>query len=286
MLDNEQLHASARQENRNESAQEWSGNPAIESSGKSRLGEESGGAVADWLHLFELLEPFLSVGRMSAGLAHNLNGFLAGLIGHLEVMTMKRPELGQELDTVLMLARKLRDGIAEFATKLDNEVIREPQPQNINQILRAILSFLRADLFFKHSVKVELALQEPLPNVYGFYADFSLALEDVLLNALDAQRENSAGWIRIKTSSEGDRVRIEIEDRGSGFSEEALATAFQPMPSEVITHEDGAVRGRLGLALARARLERWGGNIAVGNRAAGGARVIITLPRREKVPVK
>ncbi|HEX7345021.1 MAG TPA: ATP-binding protein, partial [bacterium] len=179
-----------------------------------------------------------------------------------------------------------RDGIAEFSTKLDNEVIREPQPQNINQILRASLSFLRADLFFKHSVKVELALQEHLPNVYGFYADFSLALEDVLLNAIDAQRETPAGWIRIKTSSEGDRVRIEIEDRGSGFGEEMLATAFQPMPTELVTHEDGSVRGRLGLALARARLERWSGTITVGNRSEGGARVVITLPRREKVPMK
>lgn len=246
--------------------------------------ENTPSEISDWLHLCELLEPFVSIGRMGVGIAHNLNGSLTGIIGHAEVMKMKRPELSAELDTILALARKLRDGIAEISTKLDNELTREPQPQNLNQILRAALSFMKADLYFKHYVKVDLALQEPLPNVYGFYADFSLALEDLLLNAVDAQREASSGWIRIQTRSEGERVHITIENAGSGFSEEALASLYQPLPSEVIIQEDRSIRGHVGLALAKCRLERWGGTISISNRDDGGARILITLPRREKVP--
>jgi len=284
MLVDEQFRAGSRQKSTRGSKQKRTGDSAADSHGEIRAAESSGSDASDWLHLYELLEPFVSIGRLGVGIVHNLNGSLAGIIGHAEVMKMKRPELSQELDTILGLARKLRDGIAEISTKLDNELTREPQPQNINQILRATINFLKADLYFKHYVKVDLALQEPLPNVYGFYADFSLALEALLLNAVDAQREASSGWIRIQTSSEGERVHITFENAGSGFSEEALASLFRPLPSEVIVNEDRSIRGRLGLALAKSRLERWGGTIAVGNREAGGARVLITLPRREKIP--
>jgi signal transduction histidine kinase len=280
----EQLRSGARQESTRGSKQHRSGDLSAGSMRENQAAKSSGDMTSDWLHLCELLETFVSIGRLGVGIAHNLNGSLAGIIGHAEVMKMKRPELSPELDTILGLARKLRDGIAEISTKLDNELTREAQPQNINQILRATISFLKADLYFKHYVKVELALQEPLPNVYGFYADFSLALEDLLLNAIDAQREISSGWIRIQTSTEGDRVHVTIENAGSGFSEEALASLFQPLPSEVILNEDRSIRGHVGLALAKSRLERWGGTIAVGNRDEGGARIMLTLPRREKVP--
>ena len=284
MLVDEQLRAGARPENTQGCKQRQSDDSSADSHVGFHAVKSSNSETSDWLYLLELLEPFVSIGRMGVGIAHNLNGSLAGIIGHAEVMKMKRPELSPELDTILGLARKLRDGIAEISTKLDNELTREPQPQNINQILRAALSFMKADLYFKHYVKVELALQEPLPNVYGFYADFSLALEDLLLNAIDAQREGASGWIRIQTRSEGDRVNIIIESGGAGFSKEALASLFQPLPSEVIVNEDRSIRGHVGLALAKSRLERWGGSLNVGNGEEGGARILISLPRREKVP--
>jgi C4-dicarboxylate-specific signal transduction histidine kinase len=239
--------------------------------------------AADWLHLSELLEPYLSVGRLSGGVAHNLNGYLTGLIGHVELMKMKHPDLGKELDVILSLSRKLRDGVAEMSTKLDNELTREAQPQNINQILRATLNFLKADLHFKHSIQVELALQESLPNVYGYYADFSLALEAILQNAVDAQRDKSAGWILVRSTSDSQQVRIEIEDGGAGFSDEALEMAFLPLQPAFGFYEDGLVRAGLGLTLAQMRLQRWGGSISIGNGDRGSARVVITLPRRDKV---
>lgn len=243
-------------------------------------------AIEDLLRLYELLEPFLSVGRLSIGIGHNLNGYLAGLIGHLELLKMKRPELTQDLDTVLGLAKRLRDGIGEIATKLDNEITREAQPQNVNQILRAELAFLKADLNFKHSVTVELDLQESLPNVYGCYADFALALENVLMNAIDAQRDHEGAWLKVKTFSGDNEIFIEIVDKGPGFSPEALSKAFDLLWPAVRADEDGRVRGGIGLALSRMRLERWGGKISLSNSEGGGARVTIALPKREKIPNK
>ncbi|RJP74243.1 MAG: hybrid sensor histidine kinase/response regulator [Candidatus Zixiibacteriota bacterium] len=236
------------------------------------------------LRLHELQAPYTSLGRFGNGVTHNLNGFLTGLMGHLEILQMRRPELSGDLEKILELARKIRDYVADLSTKYENETLREPQPQNLNQILRAELAFLRADLFFKHYIELRLDLQEPLANVYGQYSDFSLAFEEIILNAVDAQRDRKRGVLTIRTRARDDGVIVEFEDEGSGFSPEALLSAFDPFRPEIRTDEDGRVRGGLGLFLARMWLQRWGGEVEVENRDGGGARVRVRLPRKEKAP--
>ncbi len=239
---------------------------------------------SELLRLHGLLAPFVSLGRFGSGITHNLNGHLTGLIGHLDLLKMKHPELGQELAGILELARKIRDSIGEISSKYDNETVREAQPQNINQILRFELGFLKADLFYKHYMQVETEFQEPLPNVFGIYADFALAFEEIMLNAIDAQRNQKAGWIKIKTYAQDQNICVEFEDKGPGFSSEALQKAVNLLQPQTKTTSDGLVRGGVGLYFSQLWLEPWGGSIALENRAEGGARVRVTLPKRDRMP--
>ena len=247
--------------------------------------QETGDKTADLLRLRSLLAPFISIGRLGSGITHNLSGYLTGLMGHLELMRIKYPQIAQDVDIVMNQAKRIRDNVNDLSTKFDNETIREAQPQNLNQILRFELNFLKADLFFKHNVEVALELQEPLPNVYGIYADFALAFEEVLLNAIDAQRSQKQGFIRVKSHSGPEQVTVEIEDGGPGFSPEALEWAFEPLWPEIKVVDDILVRGGLGLYCSRLWLEPWGGKLTLENRAEGGGRVRIELPRRRQVRI-
>jgi CheY-like chemotaxis protein/anti-sigma regulatory factor (Ser/Thr protein kinase) len=235
------------------------------------------------LRLHEMQAPYISLGRLGNGITHNLNGYLTGLMGHLEILKLRRPEISGDLENVLELSRKIRDYVADLAIKYDNETLREPQPQNLNQVLRIELAFLCADLFLKHYLETKLDLQEPLANVYGSYADFALAFEEIIMNAVDAQRDRKHGILKLKTYTRNDQVIVEFSDRGPGFSPEALASAFDPLWPEVKINEDGQVRGGMGLYLARMWLARWGGEIEIEN-LESGALVRVTLPRRDTLP--
>ncbi len=237
-------------------------------------------STADLMHLLDLYAPFISIGRLSSGITHNLNGFLTGLMGHLEILKMKKPELGADIENVMVQAKRIRDGIIEISNKFDNEIVREALPQNINQIIRSELSFLRADLFYKHFIQVDLNLDESLPNVFGIYADFAVALEEILLNAIDAQRGRKSGRIGVKTYTSDQRVLIEVEDDGDGFSPEALQRAFEPFWPKMRIEEDYRIKGGLGLTRARRCLNRWDGRITIENKAMRGAKVTISLPRK------
>lgn len=251
-------------------------------SGESHLRKDQ---TKELIKLCKLLSPAISIGRLTSGITHNLNSPLTGLMGQLELMKIKNPELSGDLDTVMMLTKKIRDIILSLSTKYENETLREEQPQNINQILRFELGFLQADLFFKHHLDVALEFQEPLPNVFGNYLNFALAFEAVLVNAVDAQRHLKNGGIRVKTSTRDELVCVEVEDEGPGFTPEALEHAFEPLWPEVRFLEDESVRTGLGLYLSKLWLEEYGGRIEIGNQEQTGAWVRMTLPAR-RTPAK
>lgn len=232
------------------------------------------------IQLQTLLAPFISIGRQGTGITHNLNSPLTGLMGHLELMKLKNPELTNDLDIIMGLAKKLRDSIANLQLKFEVETIRETRALNVNEILRTTLANLQADLFFKHYIRRDVDFQESLPFVEGIYADFALAFEEILLNAIDAQRDQKEGYIGVKTYSDDKVICVEIEDDGAGFSDEALDNAFEPFWPEMKSQEDGKVHVGMGLFLSLTWLQNYGGHIELENRPTKGARIRVTLPHK------
>ncbi|MBU1651013.1 hybrid sensor histidine kinase/response regulator [bacterium] len=228
--------------------------------------------------LYRLLAPIISLGRQGSGITHNLNGPITGMMGHLELMKMKNPEMREPVDLILSLTKKLRDQIAEIQTKFEYENLDEDQVIDINQVIRAEISYLETDLFFKHYIECKPNLAASLPNIKARYANIALSIEEILINAIDAQRGKKDGKIYITTSTDGHQLKIQIEDEGAGFSEEALERAFEPFWPELNKDEEARIRAGLGLFMARQWLTEQGGEITLTNREAGGACVSIALP--------
>jgi signal transduction histidine kinase len=228
--------------------------------------------------VYSLFAPFVSLGQQFNGIAHNLNGPLTGMMGHLELLKIRHPELDEDLDTIMKLAKRLRDTIAYLQTKFENETMREIAPQNINQILRAESVFLQSDLFYKHYIERSMELTERLPTIRGVYSDFALAFEQIMINAVDVQREQRAGSIKIRTYQEDEAIHITFEDDGPGFTPESLDHAFDPFWPRIQILEEGNVRMGLGLYMVKHWVEPYHGQVRISNHDPRGARVHVILP--------
>jgi PAS domain S-box-containing protein len=226
-------------------------------------------------------------GMLSAGIAHNLNGPLMGILGFCELLELRSP--GQpEIEQIRQQATAMKEIVANLLLKSRSE--RESQPQDlvIEDIIRTELRFLDANLFFKHNIKTELDLDSSSPTVYGLYIDFAQVIGNLLRNAIDAMHESQQRVLRVHTRADGRHLMIQISDTGCGISEEARPNLFQPFfttkPKASEATDNGPVGTGLGLSTSRNILSRYGAEISVESEPGDGATFTVTIPLNRKPP--
>jgi two-component system C4-dicarboxylate transport sensor histidine kinase DctB len=242
---------------------------------EGRMQEKS--AAAEKVHqalLEDLLacQPVARFGRYFNGIVHNLNGCLQNAHMRLELLQMslesptgpESPEqisrglrqLAEELDTL--------SGMLQFwGQQVDYDELRSETWLDVNQLLQNELSFLGADLFFKHQVCTELELAENLPPVHGSALALGQVFAALLENAVDAMRHCEQRRLFISTTKQEAAILVRIRDTGCGVPEgsDLLDPVFTSKGDE-----DGTRRGfrrhtGLGLCLAQRNLEPYGGTI-------------------------
>ena len=98
-------------------------------------------------------------------------------------------------------------------------------------------------------------------------------VRQALVNMFDNARTHGADPVAVAAERHGDRLRLEVTDRGPGFPPEVLQAAFEPF-----RRGRSATGSGLGLAIVQAVAEAHGGHASVGNRPGGGAFVRIEVP--------
>jgi C4-dicarboxylate-specific signal transduction histidine kinase len=121
---------------------------------------------------------------------------------------------------------------------------------------------------------LELNLVPELPAVRAGRVEMQQVLLNLMVNAMDAMRDQPAGrrFIRIQTVAAGDRVRVALRDHGEGIAEQAMADIFRPFFTTK-SHGMG-----LGLSISRSLVEAHGGALWAENAADGGAVFWIEMP--------
>ena len=227
-------------------------------------------------------EKLASVGRLAAGLAHEIGnpvgivqGYL-GLMQQLDVDEEERREFcrraEQELQRISQLVRRLQD--------LSRPVSGDEEEVDVHLVLNEVVSLLRPQpLMDGIDLRLSLLAEESL--VRGNADQLLQVLLNCLINAADAMRAGGLadrGVIEISTNSVVDdscgTIRVAISDTGPGLAEEVLANAFDPF---FTTKEPGKGTG-LGLSVSYALIKGMGGRISLTNREGGGAVVSIELP--------
>lgn len=234
-----------------------------------------------------------TVGRLAAGVAHEVKNPLATILGGIDFLTDRRPPDGVEVEVLREMrqavdrANEIVVGLLDFSAPRVLALGHE----SVNRLIDRVLRFMKHQLDRGH-VRVVRELTTGLPRISIDERKIEQVFVNVFLNALHAMPEGGTLTIRTyaRRPGSGDRtsrmrrffggvaaeIVTEIEDTGPGIPEERLRRVFEPFFTSRPTGEGTG----LGLTVCKAIVEMHGGSIDLANRDEGGARVTIVLNRR------
>jgi len=222
-----------------------------------------------------------SVGRLAAGVAHEINNPLEGISNYLSLL---EEDLGDgRVDDARTLVGRVREGLERVASVTRRMLTfsaprRTPGgalelgPLDLRGPLAEAVGFVRGHRAFRGVAIAADPPGAPVP-VRGDPVALGQLFLNLLLNACQAM--DGRGSVRVTTEAVGGRARVVFEDAGPGFSDEALRHLFEPFFS---TRSSTG----LGLAVCRGIAAEHGGELSVANRERGGARVTVELPLAER----
>ena len=216
--------------------------------------------------------------ELARRLAHELKNPLFPLqvtVENLMRAKQKSPEMFEEVfhegtTTLLAEINNLKAIIGRFS-----EFSKMPQPQRrptqVNEVVRSVLRVFQAQLQEKNQIKVTTALADGLPDISADPDLLHRALQNLVLNAIDAMPQG--GELTIRTATLGDRIEISVSDTGSGLTREECGRLFTPYYT---TKQNGT---GLGLAIVQSVVSDHGGKISVESTKEKGTTFRIELPR-------
>jgi len=228
-------------------------------------------------------EKMASLGRLAAGLAHEIGNPLGVVQGYLDLLGQgesspgERKEFARRADQEVTRVGRLIRQLLDYARPVEGA----PAPVRVRELLADCLELFRQG---KVHARIGFSLmQEADEDLVLAEADgLRQVFVNCLLNAVDAVASLPEGMVTVRclNGQEGDRryIRVVIADNGPGIAKEYLESVFEPF---FTTKEVGKGTG-LGLAVSCALVEKWGGRMwAESSRvdaAGGGTAIWISLP--------
>ena len=222
-----------------------------------------------------------SIGRLAAGVAHEINNPLAiinekaGLMK--DILETSENHQGNKDKFLILLngifesvnrCRTITHRLLGFSRRMDvsHDAI------NLNDTIKEVMGFLEKEILYRNIV-LTLNLQEDLPKVVTDKGQIQQVFLNIINNAVDAVEEG--GQIEISSNKKDPKtVRVSIRDNGMGIPKEKIKHIFEPFYT---TKEKGKGTG-LGLSISYGIMQRLGGTMFVESEIHKGTTFIVEIP--------
>ncbi len=221
-----------------------------------------------------------SIGRLAAGVAHEINNPLAIInekAGLIKDMAHFKPELKQDprlLETVDVILGSVKrcSRITRQLLSFGRQTQTTPVPLVLKSVLDEVLVFLVKEAQLK-KIFIDIDVPDTLPQVIGNRGKLQQVLLNIVNNAFAAMPQDGKLSISAQKTDEP-FVRLDISDSGCGISPENLKHIFEPFFSTK-TNQGGT---GLGLSITYGLVQELGGRIKVESKVNEGTTFIIYLP--------
>jgi two-component system NtrC family sensor kinase len=231
-------------------------------------------------HKMEYTNKMAALGRLSAGVAHEINNPVsiitekAGLLKDLLLMSEAIPPKERMLDLVDSVLRSADrcGGITHRLLGFAKHMQVRAETIDLDLLLKEVLGFLEKEAAYR-DLQVVLDFPPHPPTTVSDRGQLQQVFLNILNNAFAAVDDGGRIEIGIK-EVEPDSVAIWVEDNGVGIPEEHLSHIFDPFFST----KKGAGTG-LGLSITYGIVQKLGGEISVNSIVGEGTRFTVTLPK-------
>ena len=214
-----------------------------------------------------------SLGQLAAGVAHEINNPLTGVLTFAHLLRQKESmddQDRQDLDLIINETTR----VSEIVARLLDFARERPSvkgPLNVNDLIRQTVQLIRSQKRLAR-IAIEEALTEDLPRVKGDKNQLEQVLLNLLLNACEAMPDG--GVLTVSTSARAGTVLVKVTDTGQGIKKEHLDRVFEPFFS---TKPVGKGTG-LGLSVSYGIVQQHGGSLEVDSVESKGTTFTVVLP--------
>lgn len=220
-------------------------------------------------------ERLASLGRMAAGVAHEIRNPLGGIGIYVSLLQRDLVDQPEQLEIARKMSVGIKnlDGIVRHILDFAGDAPPDARRVNAGGILDDVLVQAAPQADARSIViEVDPALREV--DLWCDGGQVEGALLNLVLNAIDAAEAGGRVWIKLDSGGEEQtgEARIAVEDDGAGLPADMVHRVFDPF---FTTKDQGT---GLGLAIVHRIAEANGGSVTASNRPEGGARFVLTVP--------
>lgn len=228
---------------------------------------------SEYQHLAIHTEKLTALGRMAAGIAHEINNPLGGVLLYASNMIKKVPKEGplhEGLEIIInetIRCKQIIQDLLEFSRDKPPSAVMA----DINEIIEKAMSILENEFRLKH-IQIQKKLLADSPWTLLDAGQLEQVFVNILINAIEAVDDKGTIHLRSMLNMENSRLSIEISDNGCGISPENVSKIFEPFFS---TKPKGS---GLGLAVSYGIVRNHQGDIRVISKPGEGTNFIVELP--------
>ncbi len=220
-------------------------------------------------------EKISSLGRLAAGVAHEINNPLAGVLIYADMLMKEikhNEHWRQDLEEIINQTLRCKQIVSRLL-EFSRQSLEERVVFDVNEVIGHCVELLGRQALF-HNIEIIQDLDSALPQVLGNPGELEQVFTNLMINAADAMDGSGKLTISSRSDLKAEQVILKFTDTGPGISPAIKDKIFEPF---FTTKPLGKGTG-LGLSVVYGVIQRHGGHVQVDSPSDGGATFTIKLP--------